>query len=788
MVNIFSRRTCAILSLPALLLQVHCGAAPAPAVVEDGQIATDVSDATVTPDATVEVAVDTGPDIPVIPEKTGCHTGEGKFKAGLTTLQWDDDQPLASVAEQEKWTMVGKKVNEADMWEAVRFDLAHPAKIHGFSIRWNGAPTEADAELAAGLFPDFSHNGFDFWRFAATKAVARCASDWQDGEWLDYVFDTPVEIDQPGLVYVAHERKGKDEPAWLFDGTPPKDCADPNNCCAPFTACHSAWNFPKIVNYTAGGQQNFAWNGLSTSLQYDYMVRLQVEYTQQLEPKDKFFQPVVGVNTSSRQAFADYDNDGDDDMLVSGPTLYQNDGKGNFTDVSKDAGLTGEPGSGGVWGDYDNDGCLDLFLFSEGYGGGDALMHSDCKGKFVDVTLASGITDTQDYNPCMDKATNTPKATHTPTAGAAWLDIDGDGKLDLYLANFICWDDYTYYLDDVWHQKGDGTFEYWTGKNGFLGKGSASTPSRGASPIDYDQDGDIDLLVNNYVLIRNLFYRNDGGGKVTEIGATTGFGGTATKALGQTYYGHSIGTAWGDLNNDGIFDVVVANLAHPRFWSFSNKTQVLIGDGKGNAKDIQGDWSFPAGAAGLRYIETHSIPVLADFNQDGNEDLSISCVYDGRPTDFYWGKGDGTFTLDVYHAGITVTGGWGMATSDIDNDGDVDLAATGILYRNELPAEKKGHFLQVRVIGDGKTNRAGLGATVRVTAGGKTYVRHVNGGTGQGDQDSLTLHFGLGKVDSIDSIDVRFIGGGVVNFKGPIAVDQRVWLYESGKITKGWKP
>jgi hypothetical protein len=297
----------------------------------------------------------------------------------------------------------------------------------------------------------------------------------------------------------------------------------------------------------------------------------------------------------------------------------------------------------------------------------------------------------------------------------------------------------------------------------------------------------VDLLVNNYTLHKNLLWLNNGDGSVTEAGASTGLAGTMSW-VGAAYYGHTIGAVWGDLDNDGDLDSVQANLAHPRFFDFSDKTQILLNDGSGVFEDIQGDWSFPAGEAGLRYSETHSVPVLADFDQDGTLDLSISAVYDGRPSDFYWGNGDGSFKLDNYHAGVTVKSGWGMAVSDVDHDGDPDLAATGVLFENTGNGVEMGHWLQVRAVGNVDSNMAAIGATVRVHSGDSQWTRHVSGGNGQGCQDSASLHFGLGETTEIESIVVDFPGGGTVNYEGPFDADQRLWVYEDGSLVEGWAP
>jgi hypothetical protein len=702
-----------------------------------------------------------------------CGSANRALPEDAVTVAWDDDVASTYIGEQTfEITVNGKAyaLAEESLWEAVRFDLDHPAKVVGFSVQWAPLPegTDPKRELSAAIYGDFGYNGFDFWAPEPLYAGTRCAEDVKPGEWLDYVLEEPIEVTHPGLVYVAARREDASSPGLMFDGTV-SNAGD----CALWDDCHSAMNLPEK-------QLNNFYNGISFPFQYDYMVRLHVVYTDDVAPEERFFQPAATL-ASAHGSFGDYDNDGDDDLLLSGPILQQNQGDGTFVDVSATSGLSamGLSTTGGVFGDYDNDGCLDLFLYAEAYTLPDALVRSNCDGTFSDATPTSGIVDMQSYEACDDAVNNV----RSPTAAAAWLDIDADGLLDLYLANFICWAKYTYYVDSVYRNNGDGTFTDWTSQNGFS---TLETASRGAAPIDSDGDGDIDLFVNNYVLQANLYFENQGDGTVVEKAAAVGVAGVDDKVGTQHYFGHTIGAAWGDLDNDGDFDLVAANLAHPRFFDFSDKTQVLLQDGATHMfTDNTGTWEKPVSAAGLRYQETHSVPGLADFDQDGALDLVITAVYPGRPTDFYWGQGDGTFTLDAYHAGITTENGWGVAIADVDSDGDPDLFAND-LFKNELSAAEKGHFVEVRAFGNAGSNWAAIGATVRVSAGGKTLLRHVQGGTGKGGQDSLYLHYGLGTASSVDSIAVMFPGGKEVVYAGPFAADQRYWVYEDGTVKSGF--
>jgi enediyne biosynthesis protein E4 len=128
-----------------------------------------------------------------------------------------------------------------------------------------------------------------------------------------------------------------------------------------------------------------------------------------------------------------------------------------------------------------------------------------------------------------------------------------------------------------------------------------------------------------------------------------------------------------------------------------------------------------------------------------------------------------------------------VAVADMDHDGDPD-AYVGQPFVNTLDTTRKGHWLQVRAIGNAGSNRAAIGTTIQVKAGSKAWIRHVQGGTGQGNQDSMYVHFGLGAADSADSVTLTFPGGKKVNYAGPFAADQRLWLFEDGTVKLGWKP
>jgi hypothetical protein len=713
------------------------------------------------PDAgDTETGSDTGSD--TTPECT--ETAAGEFPPGAVEIAWEEAGGDAHLLDMSWNPITGSQGTytlgeTAPMWENVRFDLPAPATIHGARVQWGNLAGEGVRSVTLALHDDFGSNGFDFWQWAALRSGDRCLAPEDAGQWIDYVFDEPLEIPLPGLIHVAHLWAGPDDPLFLFD-------SQNSNDCNPYDGCHSAFNWPEA--------EPFQYNGLTLLFPYDYAVRLVVEFHDTIPQEDKWFQVDDALGASGRVAWGDYDNDGDDDLMTSGPTLYRNDGDGGFTDVTAAAGLTGLVGGtgGGVWGDFDNDGCLDYFGLGTGQTAPDVLLRNLCDGTFADATLASGIWDAPTNIDCIAEL----EEEHAPTEAAAWVDLDGDGFLDLYLAQYECGGLYVDYVDGFWRNEGDGTFSDWTAGHGFLW--ATARAGRGVSPADCDRDGDVDVFVSNYRLDPNFLFINEGG-TVYEWAEFAGLAGENVNGS----FGHTIGAAWADFDGDGHFDMVHANLAHPRYYHFSDKTMVLINDGAGNFTDT-------AAAAGIRYRETHSNPTVADFDNDGDVDLFITCVYDGRFSELYFNDGDGSFEQVNYESGAVIHNGWGSAASDYDNDGDVDLVAYD-LFRNDTAAAGN-RWLQVRALGGasaaGTVNAAGIGAVIRVQVGAKQLLGHVSGGSGTGCQDSQVVHFGLADATAADSIEVRYPGGAVVTVDGPVAADQRVWIRADGAAGYGWAP
>jgi hypothetical protein len=508
----------------------------------------------------------------------------------------------------------------------------------------------------------------------------------------------------------------------------------------------------------------------------DFMLEVEAETIQVVAPEDRTFEQVppdqVGIPSFNRLAVADVDGDGDLDVMVNGPVLYLNDGTGHFTDATQ----TWLPGivadNGGMFGDFDNDGDPDYF--SAGIANApDRLLRNE-GNHYADVTAASGIDDSQDYT-CGDKVGVQP----APTEAVAWLDYDRDGWLDLYIGGFMCWtppEVPTY--DQLWRNNGDGSFSNLTDASGVIIGQYPGHPTRGVAPADANGDGWTDILVTNYRLHKNLYYESLGGGLFDSAGERSTLQGVGTLNGLSKLYGHSIGAAWGDIDQDGDLDAFVANLAHPRFISFSQKATLYVNPG--GLKPVFEDVTQ---AAGIRYVETPASPNFWDYDNDSDLDLFYTCTYVARPSQFYRNDGHPAWTEVTYPSGVVVYDGMGSVVLDMDGDGDLDLMAGKRVFRNRNQA---GHgSVQVRVVGKGAgaTNRDGIGARVTATVGGKLVLRERVGGHGSGVQDSPWLHVGLGAATSVD-LEVSFPASSTVVKVPGAKAGSLVTVHEDGTVQK----
>jgi len=423
----------------------------------------------------------------------------------------------------------------------------------------------------------------------------------------------------------------------------------------------------------------------------------------------------LGAAGGNEACWFDFDNDGWVDLCAGG-TLYRNEQGKKFVAFAK-------PGAC-VAADFDNDGFIDLYSWNER-----KLYRNKGGRELAEVPL--------------------PALPGGGSLGACWGDFNNDGFIDLYVGGYETWPGATH-ADFVLTNRGGKAFEQtWS---------EVRYRARGISACDFDRDGDLDVYVSNYRLQPNILWQNDGRGRLTDV---TGAYGTSANGPGFAG-GHSIGAAWGDFDNDGNIDLFAGNFAHK--------------DNRGNQPESlwlrnlgrNGKYSFESrGQGGVFYQESYASPSVADFDNDGDVDLFFTTVYGtasfGRKNNSVLFRNDGNFqfanaTLDSKLDGLPPT--YQAAWADFDNDGDLDLMAAGQLFVNRSTGNH--HWLKVRLLGDPgkKVNLSAIGAQVRLALpDGRILTRQVEAGTGQGNQNDLVLHFGLGDHDAPVQLEILWPGG-----------------------------
>jgi hypothetical protein len=496
-------------------------------------------------------------------------------------------------------------------------------------------------------------------------------------------------------------------------------------------------------------------------------------------------------------AFIDYDNDGWPDVfLVNGmdwpghvqkhstPKLYHNNRDGTFTDVTHKAGLDIEMfGMGVAVGDYDNDGYDDLFVTAYGQS---HLFHNNGNGTFTDVTQKAGLLGPKEFS-----------------TSAAWVDYDKDGHLDLVVGNYVQWTQETdlYCTLDgksksyctpesykgtpvrLWHNRGNGTFEDVTQKAGL---GEPTSKTLGVAVLDYDNDGWPDLLFSNDTQ-PNKLYRNNGNGTFTEKAVVAG---VAFSEDGVARAG--MGVDAGDYDHSGHPSLLITNFANQMLSLYHNEGNGLFVD------------EAPRSEIGRASLLTLGFGCFFfDYDLDGWPDVLVANghidadiqrvqanVKYAMPPHLFRNIGNGKFaevtkTLGAGFAAPRV--GRGVAYADINNDGRLDvLISTNsgpvYLFRNEAQGTSAANrSLRIRLTGT-KSNRDGIGATVKLTSGGETQTQMLRSGSSYLSASELVLTFGLAQREKADGIEIRWPSGQVDRLTN-VAAGETVSVTEGKGIT-----
>ena len=469
----------------------------------------------------------------------------------------------------------------------------------------------------------------------------------------------------------------------------------------------------------------------------------------------------------------DYDNDGYMDLYFVNPgplqgvthekpgtrrepnRLYHNNRDGTFTDVTERAGVGGQGfGIAAAAGDYDGDGLPDLYVVNVG---ANVLYHNNGDGTFTDVTARAGVGDTG------------------TGIGATWIDADHDGRLDLFVANYLKFDpDYRLYYnptsypgplayqpeqDVLYHNNGDGTFTDVSKASGI----SALPPHRTMSvcPLDYNRDGWTDLYVCNDAT-PNLLLINDGHGHFQDEALSRG---VAFNALGEA--AGSMTAAVADCDGDGLQDILVSRLGYGSLY----------------VATPQGDFVDRMMASGLGVLTAQYVGWgcnFIDFDNAGKPDVFIAngdaFRMVGWQSLLLENDGHGRFRNAVDKGGAyfrTPVRARASVVLDYDNDGRMDVLVglmgdRPVLLHNR---DRSGnHWITLALRGT-KSNRAGWGSWIELTAGGKTYVQESRCPSVFLSQSDPRLHFGLGQAAVVQRIQIKWPSGAVQTLTD-VPVDQ----------------
>jgi enediyne biosynthesis protein E4 len=469
-------------------------------------------------------------------------------------------------------------------------------------------------------------------------------------------------------------------------------------------------------------------------------------------------------------AFIDFNHDGwPDILLINGKdwpahvrrhtylALYRNNRNGTFTDVTRQAGLDVEMyGMGVAVGDYNNDGCDDIFVTAVGQS---HLFRNNCNGTFTDVTKQAGLYGTNEFS-----------------TSAAWIDYDRDGRLDLLVANYVQWTPQTdiYCTLDgrtksyctpqsykgaslrLWHNNGDGTFTDVTKQAGLF---DPTSKSLGITVFDANNDGWPDIFVSNDTE-PNKLYINNHNGTFTEKAVMSGVG-FSENGVARA----GMGTAAADYDHSGYSSILVSNFSNQMLALYHNEGNGLFVD------------EAPRSEIGRSSLLTLGFGCFFfDYANDGWPDIFVADGHIQRDIQFvqrqvhyveppllFRNLGGRKFADVTAQMGASFNVprvARGAAYADAYNDGKLDIlistnAGPAVLFRNEGGTN---HSLRIKLIGT-KSNRDGLDSDVYVTSGCITQDKMLTSGSSYLSASELVLTFGLGPNVRADKVEIRWPSG-----------------------------
>jgi hypothetical protein len=427
--------------------------------------------------------------------------------------------------------------------------------------------------------------------------------------------------------------------------------------------------------------------------------------------------PIFSTLDARSIAIGDYDNDGDDDVLVGADPirLYRNDGGTSFTEVAKNSGIN-YTASNVIWFDADDDGWLDFIAATFWQL---RFYKNNGNGTFLESTASSGFFSA---------------STQAFLVG----DLNGDQLLDVYTNNLSKW-------NQLFINNGNGTFV-----DRVIGSGAEwSSMAMGGMLFDFDDDNDLDIYITFDGKNPNQLFINDGTAKFIK----------KADEVGLNWRSEAMGVDYADFNHDGKLDVYITNL-------FENT--LLIHQPDGTYKDFAKQTGTDDKGMGWGVF-------CFDYNNDTFSDVYVvnAFPYNSYPNLLYKNNGDATFTNVASNSVVELKkNGYGGATGDFDSDGKPDIVVANFgtdgvkILRNT--ESNIGNWFEVNLVGT-STNKFGVGSRVEVRIGDLVLMDEVTIGSGYKSQNSYRVHVGLGKTNLIDELKIKWPDGTSNTYQNVVA-------------------